>query len=62
MGTISDANPVLVGQQRNRRLKGSVYCFPRSTERDNFYLTLPSGIQILGIENWVDRIAAEVAA
>ena len=33
-----------------------------STQRDDFYLTLPSGIQILGIEDWVDRIAAEVAA
>ena len=35
---------------------------PSSTQRDDFYLTLPSGIQILGIEDWVDRIAAEVAA
>ena len=34
----------------------------RPTQRDDFYLTLPSGIQTLGIEDWIDRIAAEVAA
>ena len=33
---------------------------PSSTDASS--LTLPSGIQLLGIEDWFDRIAAEVAA